>query len=100
MVMAICVECYNPTSNKWSSCFPLSEMKGCLAGTTLNNKLYAVGGGNGKDCFRLSGQLKCSIQCLEGGLRRSQCYRRWDEKYMLLIHKDHANLLIMLSKCM
>ncbi|KAL5722596.1 hypothetical protein ACHQM5_006102 [Ranunculus cassubicifolius] len=45
-------ECYNPLTNEWISCPSLSERKGCLASASFNDKIYAVGGGNGADCFK------------------------------------------------
>lgn len=45
-------ECYNPLNNEWISCPSLSERKGCLASASLNDKIYALGGGNGTYCFK------------------------------------------------
>ncbi|KAF9597504.1 hypothetical protein IFM89_019031 [Coptis chinensis] len=46
------VECYDPLSNMWFSCPKLHEKKGCLASASLGNRIYAIGGGNGKECFK------------------------------------------------
>ncbi|XP_074264474.1 uncharacterized protein LOC141586966 isoform X2 [Silene latifolia] len=44
-------ECYNPVNNVWTSLPCLSKKKGSLASLTLHDKIYALGGGNGVDCF-------------------------------------------------
>ncbi|TVU21684.1 hypothetical protein EJB05_31336 [Eragrostis curvula] len=45
------VECYNRVENKWKSCPRLKHEKGSLAGATLNDKIYAIGGGDGSTVF-------------------------------------------------
>ncbi|KAK6786530.1 hypothetical protein RDI58_015055 [Solanum bulbocastanum] len=45
------VESYNPLRNQWSQQPSLNEKKGCLAGASLNDKIFAFGGGNGVQCF-------------------------------------------------
>lgn len=37
--------------NQWSQQPSLNEKKGCLAGASLNDKIFAFGGGNGDQCF-------------------------------------------------
>lgn len=45
------VEAYNLVSNEWTLRAPLNKEKGSLAGATLNGKIFALGGGNGIECF-------------------------------------------------
>lgn len=45
------VESYNPADNEWVLRPSLNFKKGSLAGATLNNKMFAVGGGDGEECF-------------------------------------------------
>lgn len=45
------VESYNPANNQWSLCPSMNEKKGSLAGAMLDSKIFAIGGGNGTDCF-------------------------------------------------
>ena len=45
------VESYNFAQDQWSLCASLNKKKGSLAGATLDNKIFAFGGGNGVDCF-------------------------------------------------
>jgi hypothetical protein len=45
------VECYRMGSNKWIACPRLKHAKGSLAGTTLNDKIFAIGGGDGSAVF-------------------------------------------------
>lgn len=45
------VESYSPLRNQWSQQPSLNEKKGCLAGASLNDKIFAFGGGNGVQCF-------------------------------------------------
>lgn len=50
--MTFCkVESYNPTNDQWTLRPSLNGSKGSLAGATVNNKIFAIGGGNGVDCF-------------------------------------------------
>ncbi|KAL5727368.1 hypothetical protein ACHQM5_000576 [Ranunculus cassubicifolius] len=44
------VKCYDPRNNNWIACPPLGKKKGGLASVSLNNKIFAVGGGNGNCC--------------------------------------------------
>lgn len=44
-------ESYNPGANQWTICPPLSRKNGSLGGATVNDKIYAVGGGNGVECY-------------------------------------------------
>lgn len=49
---SICVvESYNPVHDNWTLCPSLNQKKGSLSGAALNGKIFAVGGGNGVDCF-------------------------------------------------
>ena len=41
------VESYNPLTNKWTSFPSLRRKKGNLAAVSFNDKIYAIGGGNG-----------------------------------------------------
>lgn len=45
------VEAYHPDNNTWTSCPSLNRVKGSLAGAAVNNKLFALGGGNGHESF-------------------------------------------------
>lgn len=45
------VEAYIPTSNQWVTRPSLNQHKGSLAGASLNDKLFAIGGGNGYEFF-------------------------------------------------
>ncbi|KAK7851717.1 b2 protein [Quercus suber] len=45
------VESYNPISNQWVSRPPLNQKKGGLAGVSLNEKIFAIGGGIGVEFF-------------------------------------------------
>ena len=45
------VEAYNLVSDKWTLCAPLNKEKGSLAGAALNENIFALGGGNGIECF-------------------------------------------------
>lgn len=45
------VESYNPANNQWSLCPSMNEKKGSLAGAMLDSKIFAIGGGNGTECF-------------------------------------------------
>ena len=38
------VECYDPHTNKWSLCSPMSKRRGGVGVTTCGGFLYAVGG--------------------------------------------------------
>ncbi|PHU25686.1 hypothetical protein BC332_04018 [Capsicum chinense] len=45
------VESYNPANDEWTICPCLKEKWGSLAGATLKDKIFAIGGGNGIECF-------------------------------------------------
>lgn len=45
------VESYNIVNNEWTLCPSLIKRRGSLAGAALNNKIYAIGGGNGVEFF-------------------------------------------------
>ncbi|XP_006645530.1 uncharacterized protein LOC102701776 isoform X2 [Oryza brachyantha] len=45
------VECYNRRANKWIALPCLNHEKGHLAGATLNDKIFAIGGGDGSQSF-------------------------------------------------
>ncbi|OEL14140.1 Kelch-like protein 17, partial [Dichanthelium oligosanthes] len=45
------VECYSRGGNRWMTCPRLKHGKGSLAGTTLNDKIFAIGGGDGSAVF-------------------------------------------------
>lgn len=45
------VECYSQRNDEWTMCPHLNCAKGSLAGATLNDKIYAIGGGDGHECF-------------------------------------------------
>lgn len=50
--ISVCaVESYNIVNNEWTSRPSLYKEKGSLAGAAVNNKLFAIGGGNGLECF-------------------------------------------------
>lgn len=41
------VESYNPVKNQWTIRPSLSQRKGNMAGISYNDKIFAIGGGNG-----------------------------------------------------
>jgi N-acetylneuraminic acid mutarotase len=45
------VECYDPTTNKWTSVAPMSVPKYALAAASVGGKLYALGGFDDKTTF-------------------------------------------------
>lgn len=45
------VESYSPVCDKWTPWPSLNQKKGSLAGAGLSNKIFAIGGGNGIDCY-------------------------------------------------
>uniref|UniRef100_A0A0D9UX50 DCD domain-containing protein n=1 Tax=Leersia perrieri TaxID=77586 RepID=A0A0D9UX50_9ORYZ len=45
------VECYNKGGNKWIALPRLNRKKGFLAGATLNDRIFAIGGGAGSRSF-------------------------------------------------
>ncbi|PHT89708.1 hypothetical protein T459_04821 [Capsicum annuum] len=45
------VKSYNPTNDEWTMCPCLKEKWGSLAGATLKDKIFAISGGNGIECF-------------------------------------------------
>ncbi|KAF3667446.1 putative patellin-6-like [Capsicum annuum] len=45
------VESYNPANAEWTMCPCLKEIWGSLAGATLKDKIFAICGGNGIECF-------------------------------------------------
>lgn len=45
------VESYDPASDHWTLRPSLNVQKGSLGGATLNNKIFAIGGGNGVESF-------------------------------------------------
>lgn len=45
------VESYNTTDDEWTVLPCMKEKKGSLAGAALKDKIFAVGGGNGIECF-------------------------------------------------
>lgn len=45
------VESYNLATDQWVNRPSLNKKKGSLAGASLCNKLFAIGGGDGIDCF-------------------------------------------------
>lgn len=52
MLCCFCiVESYNPADNEWTLHPSLNKKKGSLAGATLKDKIFAIGGSNGIDCF-------------------------------------------------
>lgn len=52
MVCCFCeVESYSPADNKWTFRSPFNKRKGSLAGATLNDKIFAIGGGNQSGCL-------------------------------------------------
>lgn len=50
-ICSFLVESYNPLRNQWIQQPSLKEKKGSLAGASLNDKIFAIGGGNGAQCF-------------------------------------------------
>ena len=55
--MVICFDCfykveqYNPNSGSWTICPSMNFQRGSLAGACLDNKIFAIGGGNGAEYF-------------------------------------------------
>jgi hypothetical protein len=45
------VESYNPQSDKWVTRPSLNQKKGGLVGVSLNQKIFAIGGGIEAQCF-------------------------------------------------
>ncbi|XP_051143472.1 uncharacterized protein LOC127259897 [Andrographis paniculata] len=45
------VELYKPTYNQWFQRPSLNKPKGSLAGASLGEKIYAIGGGSGSECY-------------------------------------------------
>jgi hypothetical protein len=45
------VECYSSRNNEWTECPSLNRKKGSLAGICLNEKIYAIGGGDGNETY-------------------------------------------------
>lgn len=45
------VESYNLMHNQWVPRPSLNRKKGSLAGVSVMEKLFAIGGGNGAECF-------------------------------------------------
>lgn len=71
------VECFDPHTNKWSMCAPMSKRRGGVGVATYNNFLYALGGHDApasNHCSRLS-------DCVErwvSALSREGRMARWD----------------------
>lgn len=68
------VECFDPHTNKWSMCAPMSKRRGGVGVATYNNFLYAVGGHDApasNHCSRLSDCVERWVSALsregEGG---------------------------------
>lgn len=51
LVLEPLVESYHPARKTWTSRPSLNRVKGSLAGATVNNKLFALGGGNGHESY-------------------------------------------------
>lgn len=51
LVLKPSVEAYHPANNTWKSRPSLNKVMGSLAGATVNNKLFALGGGDGHESF-------------------------------------------------
>lgn len=49
--MGVKVESYNPDKEQWTLCPSLCQRKGSLAGASANDKIFAMGGGNGVECY-------------------------------------------------
>lgn len=45
------VESYSPANDQWTLRPSLNQKKGSLAGATLDNKIFSIGGGNGVEIF-------------------------------------------------
>ncbi|PHU29255.1 Heat shock protein 82 [Capsicum chinense] len=45
------VESYNSANDEWTMCPCLKEKRGSIAGATLKDKIFAIIGGNGIECF-------------------------------------------------
>ncbi|KAF3685749.1 hypothetical protein FXO37_00312 [Capsicum annuum] len=45
------VESYNSANDEWTMCPCLKEKRGSIAGATLKDKIFAIVGGNGIECF-------------------------------------------------
>lgn len=45
------VESYNLEKNQWIAHPSLNQKRGSLSGICLNEKIFAIGGGNGVQCF-------------------------------------------------
>lgn len=78
------VECFDPHTNKWSMCAPMSKRRGGVGVATYNNFLYAVGGHDApasNHCSRLSDCVErwasalsqnrwCTVEWFECAVRR------------------------------
>ncbi|KAF7845261.1 ring canal kelch-like protein isoform X2 [Senna tora] len=71
------VESYNPISDKWTLWPSLNQKKGSLAGAALSNKIFAIGGGNGIDCYS-------DVEMLDLDLERWICARSMLDKRFAL----------------
>lgn len=45
------VESYNPFTNQWTQRPSLNRKKGCMAGVSMYETIFAIGGSNGVDYF-------------------------------------------------
>lgn len=45
------VESYSPANDQWTLRPSMNQKKGSLAGATLDNKIFSIGGGNGVEIF-------------------------------------------------
>lgn len=58
------MECFDPHTNKWSMCAPMTKRRGGVGVATYNNFLYAVGGHDApasNHCSRLSDCVERSV---------------------------------------
>ena len=55
------VESYSLANDQWTSRPSLNQKKGSLAGATIDNKIFAIGGGNNAECFSTVEMLDLDI---------------------------------------
>lgn len=53
------VECFDPHTNKWSLCAPMTKRRGGVGVTTCNGFLYAVGGHDAPTSNPTSSRFDC-----------------------------------------
>ena len=60
------VECFDPHTNKWSLCAPMTKRRGGVGVTTCNGFLYAVGGHDAPASNPTSSRFDCVERLVTG----------------------------------